>query len=172
MMLILRVQMNLSIASNACRLNPSNDLFIRCPFLRQKRWIFTAIQLSSQTIPVLHSSSSSRIIIIIAVSPLPNLPARLVLVKEILAHASVPLVLRRQIQRLQRGARPEHHRPGADARSPVVEDGDQGEEECLGVGFEAEDPEGADDARDAEVVVVEARDPVKGGGGEVGAGGD
>ena len=36
--------------------------------------------------------------------------------------------------------------------------------------FEAEDAEAADDARDAEVVVVEAADPVPGRAGEFGAG--
>ena len=45
-------------------------------------------------------------------------------------------------------------------------------EEGSGVRFEAEDAEGADDPRDAEVVVVEAGDPVAGGGGEVGGWGD
>lgn len=34
--------------------------------------------------------------------------------------------------------------------------------------FEPEDPERADDARDAQVVVVEALEPVAGGAGEVG----
>ena len=35
--------------------------------------------------------------------------------------------------------------------------------------FQTEDAEGANNAREAEVVVVEARDPVAGGGAEIGA---
>lgn len=38
--------------------------------------------------------------------------------------------------------------------------------------LESEDAQGADDARDAEVVVVEAFEPIAGGVGEVGTGGD
>lgn len=40
------------------------------------------------------------------------------------------------------------------------------------VGFEAEDAQAAENARDPQVVVVEAADPVPGGEGEVGAGAD
>ena len=85
---------------------------------------------------------------------------RLILVQEILPLPLVRLVLRRQMERPLRRPRPEHHRLGADAGLAVVVDEPQHAEEERGVLAEAEDAQRAHDARDAQVVVAEARDPV------------
>lgn len=73
------------------------------------------------------------------------------------------------MERALRGAGPERQRPRADARAAVVVDGDEGPEEGVRVRSQPEHAQGADDARQAEVVVVEALDPVAGRAGEVGA---
>lgn len=67
------------------------------------------------------------------------------------------------------GPGPEHHRLGADAGPAPVVDGAQRAEQGRRVPFEPEHAQAADDARDAQVVVVEAPDPVPGRAGEVGA---
>lgn len=67
---------------------------------------------------------------------------------------------------------PKHHRLGTDAGPALVIHGPQGPEEECRMHLEAENPQAADDAGDAQVVVVETSDPVLGSAVEVGAGDD